>query len=96
MPSTTTRGAFIVIEGLDKSGKSTQAARLLDRIQSSTTDVPTPQPPPKAVLLKFPGEFIPPLCRIPFDAPLYCPRTPPPSHPVYPLSHSRRRDHDHI
>jgi len=43
-----TRGAFIVIEGLDKSGKSTQAARLLERIQSTTADTN------EAVLLKFP------------------------------------------
>ncbi|KAI6149242.1 thymidylate kinase [Pisolithus tinctorius] len=44
----TSRGAFIVIEGLDRSGKSTQAAILQSRLQGpeqSTT---------KAVLIKFP------------------------------------------
>ena len=49
MSPPTTRGVFIVIEGLDKSAKSTQAARLLERIQSTT----------KAVLLKFPGITVP-------------------------------------
>ena len=82
MPSTTTRGAFIVIEGLDKSGKTAQAGRLLNRIQPwSTTDVPSPQAPPKAVLLNFPGEFVAPLCRIPSGAPLYCPTYPTPIPP---------------
>ncbi|KAN0088741.1 Thymidylate kinase domain containing protein [Tylopilus felleus] len=46
------RGAFIVIEGLDRSGKSTQVARLVDRIQSATTDASGS--PLKAVSLKFP------------------------------------------
>jgi hypothetical protein len=36
------RGAFVVIEGLDRAGKTTQCARLLARV-------------PGAVLLKFPG-----------------------------------------
>lgn len=54
--SPTARGAFIVIEGLDRSGKSTQAARLLNRIQSTTTDATSLGCPPKAVLLKFPGQ----------------------------------------
>ena len=40
------RGAFIVIEGLDRSGKSTQAARLLERLQATSKSVQ---------LLKFPG-----------------------------------------
>ncbi|KAI0085781.1 thymidylate kinase-domain-containing protein [Irpex rosettiformis] len=39
------RGAFIVIEGLDKSGKSTQAATLLRRLQDSQVS---------AKLIKFP------------------------------------------
>jgi dTMP kinase len=40
------RGAFIVIEGLDRSGKSTQAARLLERLEAASKSVQ---------LLKFPG-----------------------------------------
>jgi len=40
------RGAFIVIEGLDRSGKSTQSARLLERLQATSKSVQ---------LLKFPG-----------------------------------------
>ncbi|KAH0836492.1 thymidylate kinase [Lanmaoa asiatica] len=52
--SPSARGAFIVIEGLDRSGKSTQAVRLIDRIQSTTTDSASSGSPPKAVLLKFP------------------------------------------
>ncbi|KAI5832670.1 P-loop containing nucleoside triphosphate hydrolase protein [Schizophyllum commune Tattone D] len=39
------RGAFIVIEGLDRSGKSTQAARLKERLASDGT---------KVELMKFP------------------------------------------
>lgn len=76
-PPTTTRGAFIVIEGLDRSGKTTQAARLFDRIQSTTTDAaPTP---PKAVLLKFPGKEPPPSRSVTFfidDALFTTPRPP--------------------
>ena len=40
------RGAFIVIEGLDRSGKSTQATRLLERLRGVSNSVQ---------LLKFPG-----------------------------------------
>jgi dTMP kinase len=40
------RGAFIVIEGLDRSGKSTQAAKLLSRLQNEGFS---------AQLIKFPG-----------------------------------------
>lgn len=40
------RGAFIVIEGLDRSGKSTQAATLLRRLQDAQVS---------AKLIKFPG-----------------------------------------
>ena len=40
------RGAFIVIKGLDRSGKSTQAARLLERPRAASKSVQ---------LLKFPG-----------------------------------------
>ena len=29
------RGAFIVIEGLDRSGKSTQASRLVERLKAA-------------------------------------------------------------
>ncbi|KAI6119210.1 thymidylate kinase-domain-containing protein [Pisolithus croceorrhizus] len=43
----TTRGAFIVIEGLDRSGKSTQAAILQSRLQGH-------EQPARAVLIKFP------------------------------------------
>ena len=45
------RGAFIVLEGLDRSGKTTQTAKLVQRLQNAghTTK-----------LLKFPG--IHPLC----------------------------------
>ena len=46
-----TRGAFIVIEGLDRSGKSTQVARLVDRVQSATGS----GSPFVAIPLKFPG-----------------------------------------
>jgi dTMP kinase len=42
-----TRGLFVVIEGLDRSGKTTQAAALLERLTSSE-GVP-------AKLLKIPG-----------------------------------------
>ena len=41
------RGAFIVIEGLDRSGKSTQVALLEERLKSEGIPVR---------LLKFPGE----------------------------------------
>lgn len=40
------RGAFIVIEGLDRSGKSTQAAALIKHLQDEKI-------PSK--LIKFPG-----------------------------------------
>ncbi|KAJ8585933.1 hypothetical protein M405DRAFT_864999 [Rhizopogon salebrosus TDB-379] len=50
--SSTKRGAFIVIEGLDKSGKSTQASLLLHRLQDPQDVEATT--PPKVVLLKFP------------------------------------------
>jgi len=56
--SSPTRGAFIVIEGLDRSGKSTQAARLLDHIATDATARPEGSPP-KAVLLKFPDRTTP-------------------------------------
>ena len=41
------RGAFIVIEGLDRSGKSTQADLLTKKLQGLS----------QAKLLKFPGQF---------------------------------------
>jgi len=44
------RGAFVVIEGLDRSGKSTQAARLLGRLQAASKSVQ---------LLKFPDRSTP-------------------------------------
>jgi dTMP kinase len=40
------RGLFIVLEGLDRSGKSTQVDRLLDRLNRDGR---------RAVLQKFPG-----------------------------------------
>lgn len=43
------RGAFVVIEGLDRSGKSTQAATLLKRLQDSQVS---------ARLMKFPGQHV--------------------------------------
>jgi dTMP kinase len=48
MSQTKRRGAFIVIEGLDRSGKSTQAATLLSRLISNGTT---------ATLQKFPGIY---------------------------------------
>lgn len=41
------RGALIAVEGLDRSGKSTQTAILMDRLKQSGVD---------AKLLKFPGK----------------------------------------
>ncbi len=52
----TKRGAFIVIEGLDRSGKSTQAATLLKRLQDA-------QSPAK--LINFPGQHTHSLQRDP-------------------------------
>uniref|UniRef100_A0A1B0CN11 Thymidylate kinase n=2 Tax=Lutzomyia longipalpis TaxID=7200 RepID=A0A1B0CN11_LUTLO len=40
-----TRGAFIVLEGCDRSGKSTQAQKLVDKLQKNGVD---------AKLIKFP------------------------------------------
>jgi dTMP kinase len=42
------RGAFIVIEGLDRSGKSTQTSLLHDRLKDAGESVQ---------LLKFPGQL---------------------------------------
>ena len=44
-----TRGAFIVLEGLDRSGKTTQTAKLVQRIQSLGKE---------CKLIKFPGESL--------------------------------------
>ena len=44
------RGAFIVIEGLDRSGKSTQAETLLRSLQDAQVS---------AKLIKFPGQHFP-------------------------------------
>lgn len=49
--SSSKRGAFIVIEGLDRSGKSTQASLLHNRLQDLQDAGATT---PKVVLLKFP------------------------------------------
>jgi adenylylsulfate kinase-like enzyme len=54
-----TRGAFIVVEGLDRSGKSTQTAALCDRIASLGKSVK---------LYKFPGEHIGLECDIAFTS----------------------------
>jgi len=43
------RGAFIVIEGLDRSGKSTQAAALCERLAAAGISVK---------LQKFPGALL--------------------------------------
>ncbi|KAG1805601.1 thymidylate kinase-domain-containing protein [Suillus variegatus] len=47
--SSSKRGAFIVIEGLDRSGKSTQVSLLHDRLQDAQNAGPT-----KVVMLHFP------------------------------------------
>ncbi|OCH86951.1 thymidylate kinase [Obba rivulosa] len=39
MPEVTKRGAFVVIEGLDRSGKSTQCTLLLEQLRSAGVDV---------------------------------------------------------
>lgn len=44
----TRRGAFVVVEGLDRSGKTTQAEIMRRRIQEGGREV---------VCIKFPGEF---------------------------------------
>src|SRR5579862_7111052 len=44
-----TRGAFIVLEGLDRSGKTTQTAKLVQRIQSLGKE---------CKLIKFPGKSL--------------------------------------
>ncbi|KAH9933432.1 thymidylate kinase [Fomitopsis serialis] len=50
MPEQQKRGAFIVFEGLDRSGKSTQAAMLVDRLKQERADVK---------LIKFPDRTTP-------------------------------------
>lgn len=47
MPERKTRGAFIVVEGLDRSGKSTQVSLLEERLKAAGVSVR---------LVKFPGE----------------------------------------
>lgn len=44
----TQRGALIVLEGVDKSGKSTQAKKLLEYFHSQGKE---------ARILQFPGKF---------------------------------------
>ena len=43
------RGAFIVLEGLDRSGKSTQCSRLVDNLNAQGI---------KAKGIRFPGELL--------------------------------------
>lgn len=43
-----TRGAFILIEGLDRAGKTTQVKRLCDKLYASGHNVKT---------VRFPGTF---------------------------------------
>lgn len=45
-----TRGAFIVLEGLDRSGKSTQVGLLEKRLRAEGRDVR---------VMRFPGRFFP-------------------------------------
>ena len=47
MPEKKLRGAFVVVEGLDRSGKSTQVALLEERLKAEGVPVR---------LVKFPGE----------------------------------------
>lgn len=42
------RGALIVVEGLDRSGKSTQCNKLLEKLQKENK---------KVKLIRFPGEM---------------------------------------
>jgi dTMP kinase len=44
-----TRGAFIVLEGLDRSGKTTQTAKLVEQIQRQGKE---------CKLIKFPGKIL--------------------------------------
>lgn len=44
------RGAFIVLEGLDRSGKTTQTSKLVDRIEKLGKP---------CKLIKFPGTILP-------------------------------------
>jgi GTPase SAR1 family protein len=48
------RGAFIVIEGLDRAGKTTQVKRLCDKLYSQGHNIKT---------LRFPGINQPSSCR---------------------------------
>jgi hypothetical protein len=61
-PSDMTRGMFIVLEGLDRSGKSTQVSNLVEKLDQSGR---------KAVLRKFPGM---PSGRVPV-LPSHCTRS---------------------
>ena len=49
MPDKKLRGAFVVVEGLDRSGKSTQVALLEERLKAEGVPVR---------LVKFPGERV--------------------------------------
>jgi hypothetical protein len=48
-PKAIARGAFIVIEGLDRAGKSTQVKKLCDKLYETGHNIKT---------VRFPGNFI--------------------------------------
>jgi dTMP kinase len=50
--SSCSRGALIVLEGLDRTGKSTQCSLLVDKLNSLSPS--TNSSPPSAVLMRFP------------------------------------------
>jgi dTMP kinase len=54
MDSQRKRGALIVVEGLDRAGKSSQCERLRDALQASGHAVK---------YIRFPGIYFPQLCR---------------------------------
>ena len=67
-PPTPRRGAFILLEGLDRSGKTTQTKLLAQHLNSqpqptttnpATTTTTTTLPPPACLLLRFPDRTTP-------------------------------------
>lgn len=57
------RGAFIVIEGLDRAGKTTQVKRLCDKLYSQSHNIKTIRFPGKFQLLTVQNRF---LSRVPW------------------------------